>query len=195
MLDALPGWMAGQADLPPADWSRAGMSGHSYGALTTQVMMGQLFPDEAGRLVPMKESRFRAGILYSPVPVSHLTAAAPEDIYGGIDRPLLHMTGTADESPLESFGMAERRAVFDFSGGPDQDLVILKDGDHMVFTGSRGQLGENPKRELQESLICRIALAWWNAWLKDDAVSLEWLRAGGPAALAADEVESDYRRS
>ena len=48
------------------------MSGHSFGALTAQVMGGMSFPDSEGNLVSFKEDRFKAGILYSPGSVEHL---------------------------------------------------------------------------------------------------------------------------
>ena len=61
-----------------------------------------------GTLVDIREERFKAGILYSPVPIRHLTDTDPEDLYGKINMPLFHMTGTDDDSPLEGFGYEHR---------------------------------------------------------------------------------------
>lgn len=172
-LDQLPGLdLASLMDL-----SAIGMSGHSFGANTTQVMAGQRF-GQPGALQSMKEPRFRAGILYSPVP-SFNTESPRADIYGDIGMPLFHMTGTDDTSPIEGFGYERRLEVSKYSGGPEQAVMILNDGDHMVYNGSRGQLGENPKRKEHENIIKIAALAWWDAYLKDDKSARHWLLEGG----------------
>ena len=180
VLDSLPDWLARHADIKARpDYARIGMSGHSFGALTAQAMAGQMFPDEQERLRSFREERLRAGILYSPVPAAHLTDAPLEKIYSSMTLPLLFMTGTADQSPIEGFGMAERLAVFEHAGGRENSLLILESGDHMVFAGSRGKLAGYPKLGLHETIIKTVALAWWEAWLKDDETARAWLEQGG----------------
>lgn len=187
VLDRLEEWMAGHPDMARvADLSTLGMSGHSFGAMTTQVMVGMLFPDESGKLRSFREPRFRAGILYSPVPIQHVALDDPRDIYGGIDRPLLFMTGTDDSSPVEGWDYEKRLAVYHHAGYPEKHLMILKDGDHMVYNGSRGKLGANLNRELHEELIKMSALAYWDAMLKDDRAAREWLTNGAYATYLGD---------
>ncbi len=161
------------------DLKNIGMSGHSFGAMTTQVMCGQQFPDEQGILQDYSDPRFKAGILYSPVPAFHLTGELPDRIYGGIDRPLFHMTGTDDSSPVEGFDYTRRLAVYEYSNKAEKMLMILKDGDHMIYNGSRGKLGQNPNRDLHETIIKIAALAYWDAKLKGDKAAEEWLTGGG----------------
>ena len=55
---------------------------------------------------------------------------------------------------------------------------MLKDGDHMVFNGSRGKLGQNPNREKHESIIKIGALAYWDAMIKEDQAAKDWLLNG-----------------
>ncbi|HPF78862.1 MAG TPA: hypothetical protein PLF01_06165, partial [Alphaproteobacteria bacterium] len=51
VLNQLPDWMAAHPEVAEhADLSTMGKSGHSFGALTTQVMAGMMFPDVHGRL-------------------------------------------------------------------------------------------------------------------------------------------------
>jgi dienelactone hydrolase len=189
VLDSLPAWLEAHRDIPARpDYTRIGMSGHSFGALTTQVMAGQMFPDENDALQSFREPRFRAGILYSPVPSRHLTDADEAALYGPMNLPLLFMTGTADESPIEGFGPAERMAVFEHAGGRDQNLMIIDDADHMVFAGSRGKLTGYPKIPLHETIIKTVALAWWEAWLKDDKTAHAWFTQGGVNAWLKDEA-------
>lgn len=159
------------------DFSRIGMSGHSFGAGTTQIMAGQKL-GYGRRQYGLREPRFKCGILYSPVP-SYNRKDSPASIYGSISIPLFHMTGTDDTSPVEGFPYTRRMEVFDNSGGPDQHLLILQNGDHMVYNGSRGKLGDNPKRETHETIIKIAALAFWEGWLKDNSLAKDWLTKGG----------------
>ena len=178
-LDSLKAWADENPDVGRfIDFNRAGMSGHSFGAMTTQAMAGMLFPGADGTLLSFREPRFRAGILYSPVPIRHVTDAPDADVYSFIAMPLMHMTGTKDESPVEGFSHEARKIIFEYGFGPAY-LLELEDGDHMVYVGSRGQLGENPKRAEHEMIIKVAALAFWDAFLKDDAAARDWLDNGG----------------
>lgn len=163
-----------------------GMSGHSFGALTTQVMAGQR-TQRGRRHYDLHQPDFKAGILYSPVP-GRRDPQDPAFAYGGIRIPLLHMTGTDDESPLEGFGYERRLAVFDHAGAQQgQHLLILDKGDHMVFNGSRGGLADNPVRARHEEVIKILSLAWWDWHLKGDERAKAWLTGAGAAAyLGAD---------
>ncbi|MCB9977009.1 MAG: hypothetical protein H6858_05390 [Rhodospirillales bacterium] len=175
-LNQLPDWVAEQPEFAPfVDFSRVGMSGHSFGAMTTQVMAGMPLPDREGNLIDMRDERFRAGILYSPVPIAHLSQLPPAELYGRMAIPLFHMTGTDDASPLEPVGYEHRLVVHEHAGHPEQYLKILQDGDHMVYNGTRGKLSANPKREEHEQLIKIASLAFWDAYLKDDARAKAWL--------------------
>lgn len=187
VLKNLEGWMAQHPDIASyADLNTLGMSGHSFGAMTTQVMCGMMFSDESGRLRSYKQPAFKAGILYSPVPISHIALDDPRDIYGSIDRPLFFMTGTDDDSPIEGWDYQARLKVYEFDGYPEKDLLILKDGDHMVYNGSRGKLGQNPNRELHEEIIKIGALAYWDMKLRDDPDAADWLTNGDFATYLGD---------
>lgn len=180
-IDQLQAWAEDNPEIGKfMDFSRLGMSGHSFGAMTTQAMAGEMFQNEDGALQNFADKRFKAGILYSPVPIRKLTHENPEPhLYGSIDLPLFHMTGTEDDSPLEGFDYERRLAVYDHSGSREKYLLILKDGDHMVFNGTRGQLAVNPLRGLHEGIITTASLAFWEAYLKDDAAAKKWLASGG----------------
>ena len=176
VLAQLPGWMAAHSEVGMiADLNTMGMSGHSFGAMTTQVMAGMMFPDEEGELQSFHDPRFKCGILYSMVPIFHLTDEAPEDIYASIKLPLLYMTGTEDASPVEGWDYTKRLVVHEHSGAEDKHLHILEGGDHMIYNGSRGQLGDNPNRDAHEREIREVALAFWDAYLKGDAGAKAWL--------------------
>ncbi|MBI1301973.1 MAG: hypothetical protein GC137_10025 [Alphaproteobacteria bacterium] len=157
------------------DLSRIGMSGHSFGAMTTQAMAGMLLPDKEQNLLSLRDKRISSGILYSPTPISHLTEEDPNKLYGDIDIPLFHMTGTDDASPTEGYDYSHRLIIHDHAGHPEQYLQVLEDGDHMVYNGTRGKLAANPKREQHEVEIQHASLAFWDAYLKDHAQAKNWL--------------------
>jgi len=163
------------------DFDALGMSGHSFGAMTTQVMAGQKFPDVDGSLISLKEDRFKAGILYSPVPIRHLVdeSVSDKDIFSSIDIPLLHMSGTEDDSPLEGFGYEYRLAVYENTAHPEKYLLVKKGGDHMVYNGTRGKLGDSDLRETHEDFILKAALGFWDMQLKGDKAAKDWFIGGG----------------
>ena len=177
---------------PLMDLTKIGMSGHSFGGMTTQVMAGQR-RGYGARQYSLHDPRFKAGIVYSPVPFRKKKGHAPEDFYGGIRIPLLIMTGTDDDSPIENFGYQDRLEVFTHSGGPDQHLLVLDKGDHMVYNGSRGKLEANPKRDIHEDIIKILSLAFWDAYLKEDSAAQQWLTGQGVSIWLSAEGTYTYR--
>ncbi|MFP4098617.1 MAG: alpha/beta hydrolase family protein [Alphaproteobacteria bacterium] len=177
VLDCLECWVLDEPEIGQhMDLKRIGMSGHSFGALTTQVMAGMKFPDERRRLMDLRDSRISCAIAYSPVPISHLSDAPFEDIYGSIAVPMLHMTGTEDYSPLtRTIDYTHRLVVRDYAGHPEQYLHVLEGGDHMIYNGTRGKLARNPARQAHESLILQAVFAFWQAYLKNDEQARTWL--------------------
>lgn len=188
VLNQMIGWLDKHPDIKKvADVNNIGMSGHSFGSLTTQVMGGMMFPDEQGKLRRFRDTRFKAGILYSPGPIDHIGLDNPQDIYGSIDLPMLHMTGTDDSSPVEDWDYIKRLDVYKNITEAKQHLLIIKDGDHMVFNGSRGKLGQNPNRDKHEKIIKIGALAYWDMALKNDSTAKEWLLGTGFKNWLADD--------
>lgn len=186
VLNREPGVMKGRMDL-----SRIGMSGHSFGAVTTQAMAGQVYPN--GRSLP--EPRFTAFLAMSPSPSRNGDNAGA---FGGITRPFLSLTGTQDSftiRPDESDAevVTGRQQPYAFVSGPSI-LVLLTEGDHMVFSG-RQEIGGRPRPhdDRHRAVIKAASLAWWDAWLKDDAQAMTWLREGGLAAFAGDEATVKVR--
>lgn len=173
---------------PQFDMQRLGFSGHSFGAMTTQVMAGQ-YRSFGDRRYSLYEPRIKAGILYSPGPAKH------KENYAGIRIPILAMTGTEDDSPLGEFTADQRQDVFRYSATDEQHLVVLDGGDHMVFNGSRGKLGVNPKREVHERIIRVLSLAFWDAYLKGDQAAKDWLTGDGVRAWLGSEAVYSYKAS
>ncbi len=184
LLRALPGIIAEHPVLNGLiDLKRIGLSGHSLGALTTQIMAGQYgMRTGTNRFYDLHHPAIRAGILYSPVPLyRHKTKA--NAAYQGIRIPLLHMTGTEDHSPIGEFNHDLRTDIYTHAGHGDQILLVFKDGDHMVYSGSRGKLADNTLREAHETAITAASTAYWDAYLRDDNAARDWLLGDGFRAL------------
>jgi predicted dienelactone hydrolase len=179
-----PGPLQGKLDL-----RRAGMAGHSFGAWTTLAVAGQTVPGEGTRLA---DSRVRAGIAMSPsLPAGKMD---PGEVYGAIRMPILHMTGTLDDSPMGSFPKAaDRRIPFDHIRGAEQYLVIFDGGDHHIFVGYRAERGS--KEALFLDLIRQSSTAFWDAYLKEDAAAKRWLAEGGFAAALGTAGRWETKRA
>jgi dienelactone hydrolase len=138
------------------DLGRIGLAGHSFGAWTTLVVAGQ----DVGRS-DAADPRIKAAVAMSaPAPKRH----DYDRIYRNVRIPVLHMTGTLDDSPL----------------GETQYLVTFQGGDHMVFSGRL--LGVRAKDPLFQGLVLQGTTAFWDAYLKGDVAAKAWLAQGGYAA-------------
>ncbi|HEY0553536.1 MAG TPA: hypothetical protein VGG20_04675 [Thermoanaerobaculia bacterium] len=160
------------------DLDRIGMAGHSFGAWTTLAVAGQAI----GRLGSSADPRIKAAIAMSaPAPRRRESL---DRAYAGIHIPILHMTGTRDDSPLGETSAAERRLAYDHIQGADQYLVTFQGGDHMIFSGRLlGDRGDREKDPLFHSLILQSTTAFWDAYLKGDTAAKAWLAQGGYAAV------------
>ncbi len=169
------------------DLDRIGMAGHSFGAWTTLAVAGQA----VGRLGSSADPRIKAAIAMSaPAPRQRESL---DRVYAGIHIPVLHMTGTRDDSPLGETSAAERRLAYDHIQGADQYLVTFQGGDHMIFSGRL--LGDREKDPLFHSLILQGTTAFWDAYLKGDAAAKAWLAQGGYAAVLGADGKVEEKMS
>jgi len=151
---------------PKADMAHVGMSGHSYGALSTLVAVGQRV---LGANPPTKfaEPRIKAAIAYSP---NKPRGDDPAAAFAAVKTPMLHFTGTADVTPFDLEKTPfERTAPFQAIKGPDQFLIVLDGADHGIFGGRRGTGGAlKPTDPPQMEIIKAETIRFWNAYLKGD---------------------------
>jgi predicted dienelactone hydrolase len=146
------------------DLEHLGMSGHSYGALTTLVAVGQ---QNRGGRTNFADPRIDAAIVYSPNAPRNQD---PEEALGGIRTPILHFTGTEDRSRLDlEETPAGRQIPFRTITGADQYLIVFDGGDHMIFSGRVQASGRlTPAQEAQTQTILDESLVFWRAYLMGD---------------------------
>ena len=181
-------------------WGRArldavGMSGHSFGARTTQALAGEApLGASAGSTGPLADPRLRAFIAFSPG-FSAREGMRPQDVaqrFGGIRRPMLCITGTKDGSVIGGDANYEtRRAVYQGLPPGGKAELVLAGADHYTFGGQSFQTrpGGLIQREpgaaelaaAHQALVARISTDWWLWRLLDDTQAKGRLLA--PAGL------------
>jgi predicted dienelactone hydrolase len=154
------------------DLARLGISGHSFGARTTQAIAGETlpFPGVGDRYA---DSRFAAAIALSPAAAGHSSDWPAR--FAGMRKPFLSVTGTRDGDvfggPMQP---SERTEVFRNMPAGDKYLLVLEGAGHLVFDGG----GKLPG-DAQIGRCVRVAtLAFWKAHLEDDAAARRFLNAG-----------------
>ncbi len=175
-MNAPGGELAGKLDL-----SRVGMSGHSFGALATLVAVGQRLPGAPPDA--FREPRIKAAVVYSP---NKARQGGSDTAFSSIRTPMLHFTGTQDRTPLDLEKTPwERTIPFQKITGADQFLIVLRDGDHGVFTRRRRMMGvAKPTDAAQMAVIVEQTLTFWRAYLNGDVQAAKAL-CDLPATLAS----------
>lgn len=171
VIDQLEKWNADEnhALHGKLDLEHIGMSGHSFGANTTQAMMGQKFPGNR----TVGDSRIDAFIAFSP---SIHKTRSPENSFGEIRSPVLLMTGTKDGSPIDPTTTPESRMKV-YTGLPagDKYHLVFQDGEHHAFGGS-GRAGRK-RIAHHHAAIQLLSTKFWDAYLKGDSEAKEWLQS------------------
>lgn len=158
------------------DLQHVGMSGHSFGALTTQMVSGQtlLRPGRGA------DPRIKAALPMSP---SAPAVGDPKRAFGNVSIPWLLMTGTNDVASIGGATVESRLAVYPALPAGGKYELVLDKAEHSVFTdralpGDKG--GRNPNHH---RAILALSTAFWDAYLKGDAAAKTWLDGDGPRTI------------
>lgn len=150
------------------DMKHIGMSGHSFGAVTTQAVSGQLPPIGRG----FTDDRVKAAVIMSPSgPANGNTKQA----FGSVKIPWMLLTGTKDNNPISGADPKTRLVVFsDLSPGSKYQLV-LDNAEHSAFT-ERALPGETAKRNPNHHrALLAVTTAFWDSYLRNDDAARSWL--------------------
>lgn len=178
-LDQLARWNAEKRHplFGRLDLSKVGMSGHSFGALTTQAVSGQHFP--LG-LLNYTDARIKAAVAFSPGAPKRGSA---ERAFGSVSIPWLLMTGTKDTSFINDTEVASRLKVFPALPAGHKYELVLEGAEHSAF-GDRPLPGDKETRNPNHHrAILALSTAFWDAYLKGDAAAQAWLDGAGPRAI------------
>jgi predicted dienelactone hydrolase len=153
------------------------MSGHSFGAITTQAVSGENLPVRGQEFT---DPRIRAAIAFSP---STPRGVSAEKAFGQVTIPWMLMTGTRDISIIGNTDLKSRRAVYPALHGAPKYELVLHDAEHSVFT-DRPLPGDHPQRNPNHHrVILALCTAFWDAYLRDDPSALAWLHGAGARSL------------
>lgn len=159
------------------DLSHVGMSGHSFGAVTTQAVSGQTIG--RGRIM-LTDPRIKAAIIMSPN-VPKLGNA--DQAFGKVSIPWLLMTGTKDLSIIGGATIEDRLGVYPALPAGGKYELVLHNAEHSAFT-DRALPGDKESRNPNHhKVILALSMAFWDAYLKDDAAAKTWLDGDGAQAL------------
>ncbi|MFK7818200.1 MAG: alpha/beta hydrolase family protein [Planctomycetaceae bacterium] len=171
------GKFAGQFDL-----TRVGMSGHSFGAITTQAVSGQDYGPLGQRYT---DKRIKAALPLSPSPPRF---GFNDSTFGNVSIPWLLMTGTEDDSLISrNVDPESRRQVFPAlpKAGHHYELC-LEGATHFAFSDHKRGRGRNPAHH---PAIQAISSAFWDTYLLDDTAAKTWLNGKGPRSVLARKDE------
>ncbi|MBN2108857.1 MAG: dienelactone hydrolase, partial [Deltaproteobacteria bacterium] len=180
VLNQLETWntTAGHELAGRLDCTRIGMSGHSFGAITTQAVSGQGFKNGA---TSFTDGRIKAALPMSPS--SPRSTKDPQLAFGGVQIPWLLMTGTNDVARIGTIDIESRLAVFPALPPGGKYELVLYGAEHSAFTDRElpgDSLERNPNHH---RVILALSTAFWDAWLRGDASARAWLDGAGPSTV------------
>jgi len=121
------------------DHARIGVGGHSYGAFTAMLAAGtKTFSTPP---LALGDPRVKAMMAMSPQGVA-ANRGLTADSWRDLKVPSMFMTGTRDFGANETETPEWRRTSFDNAPAGDKYLAVIKNANHMTFTGVATGLGE-----------------------------------------------------
>lgn len=183
VLNQLEIWNASKTNLLAGglDLSKIGMSGHSFGAVTTEAVCGETLP-VGGR--KFTDVRIKAAVVFSP---SAPRGGAASKAFGDVKIPWLLMTGTKDLAPIGNADMASRLSVYPALKGAPKYELVLNNAEHSVFTDRPLPGDHEPRNPNHHRVILALSTAFLDAYLRGDAEALAWLNGAGARSVIQTE--------
>jgi predicted dienelactone hydrolase len=179
VLDQLAAWNADKTNVLAGrmNLKKIGMSGHSFGAVTTEAVSGETLPVVGQGLT---DERITAAIAFSPSSPRDGDAAKA---FGAVKIPWMLMTGTKDLAPIGHADMKSRLAVYPALHGAAKYEVVLYNAEHSAFTDRALPGDTEPRNPNHHRVILALSTAFWDAYLRNDAAALAWLHGPGPRSI------------
>ena len=183
VLDQLERWnkSSGNPLNGRLDMKRIGMSGHSFGAVTTQALSGQRFV----RGTDLSDSRIKASVIMSPSGPRRGGVATMA--FSSVKIPWMLLTGTKDTAPIGDADMASRLSVFPALPAGGKYELVLYNAEHSAFTERALPGDSQPRNPNHHRSILALTTAFWDAYLRDDQNARRWLDGDGPRKILDKE--------
>lgn len=181
VLDQLETWNKadGHGLQSRLDLKKVGMSGHSFGALTTQAVGGQKF--RGGRNSGI-DDRVIAALPMSP---SIPEGEAAKEAFSSVGIPWMLMTGTNDTDPFGNNSDATSRlGVFPALPPGDKYELVLFEAEHLAFTDiAPRRRRAKPRNPNHHHVILALSTAFWDVHLRSNTAAETWLHGSGPRTV------------
>jgi predicted dienelactone hydrolase len=192
VLDQLGRWNSWTADKSSVlsgrmNLKEVGMSGHSFGAITTEAVSGENLPFTAKEFT---DPRIKAAIAFSPSPPR---AGNPAKAFGSVSIPWMLMTGTEDVAPIGDMDVQSRLKVYPALRGAPKYQVVLFRAEHSAFTDRPLPGDREPRNPNHHRVMLALSTAFWDAYLRGDTNALNWLNGPGPRSEM--EPKDDWEHS
>lgn len=160
------------------DLARIGMSGHSFGAVTTQGVSGQRTRTGDASFT---DNRIKAALIMSPN--SPKDGGDPVKLFGGVSLPWMLMTGTKDVAAVGDADVESRLAVFPALPAGEKYQLVLEGGEHEAFSDRDLPVTKNKRNPNHHRAILALSTAFWDAYLGENSQAREWLKGTGPSTV------------
>jgi len=161
-------------DAARIDPERIAMAGHSYGAITSQMIGGMQYVLPGGRKIGFADDRVDCFVIISPQGTGK---ALTDESYREMTRPMLMITGDNDGTPFGDGQGEWRREAFDHAP-PGKCWLMWIDEAHHSFGGIAGPIryrGGGEADPKQVEWIQRMSLAFLDARFLGDENAATWL--------------------
>lgn len=161
VLDRLEAHIADRSALGEMiDSNHIGVAGYAFGSLAVPVLAGENVSSLGHRHAGPDERVKAVLAMSSPI----LFDQPPGTAYRDIRVPVLHMTGTEDDSPVGPTLAMHCRIPFDNIRGADQFLITFSGADHLTFSGHlRDRAARNDG--YYQDRIATASTVFWLAYL------------------------------
>lgn len=180
VIDQLEKWNAEKESplFERMDLQRIGMSGHSFGAVTTQGVSGQKPPRGD---FSFTDKRIKAAIAMSPN--SPKNGGDPKKLFGEVKIPWLLMTGTNDVALIGDADVESRLSVFPALPAGSKYQLVLDGAEHEAFGDRTFPSSQKVRNPNHHRVILATSTAFWDAYLREDTAAKAWLDGAGPSSV------------
>lgn len=168
-----------------------GITGHSFGAVTVQILAGERRPDQHPE---PPDPRVRAALALSPSARFAHIGPGLEHRFGHIHLPFFSLTGSRDDGMgLSDITAANRELPYrHMPADHSKYLLVFANGNHLDFAGQASEtesavfhIRRGPP-VLRDNLLA-ASTAYWLAHLASDADARHWLTSDFPGRLRPDD--------
>ncbi len=167
------------------DRARIGVGGHSFGALTTELIGGLTFtPPGASQPESLADRRVSALLVLSGAgPKQH---GVDETSWQSITAPMMLMTGTRDLG-VGGLRPEQRIKPYELVRSVHKYAIVLDGGGHMTFTGLPSRMGTEPAVLYETVQVASVA--FWDAYLKNSDKAESYLHSPALVDFSAGKAK------